>query len=173
MFKESNLDVSANSSILCSFAYVHMGCCHPKHVPVLPVQCPPNYDQAAFQKICRLFALLDKDSNFGVDIDEVSTVADLYCQNRSRIITEKLTALDRDFHAFEQSNTLSMNNELASCKALYNERAENFRLNIESRKRALTKSRLGSTLPPRMTSVKCLWKLSLVQERRRLILVIL
>ena len=113
-----------------------MGCCQ-SNPKLTPLQCPRNFDEAAFQKICRLFDQLDKDSNFGVGIDEVSSVAHLHCNNRIRLIEEKVNALQRDMDAFEKSNNLTMNNEIASCKALFNERFENFRLNIVARQTAL------------------------------------
>lgn len=113
-----------------------MGSCtsHPK---LSPLKCPHNFDEATFTRICRLFDELDADSNFGVGIDEVASVAHLHSDNRVRVIQQKVDALQRDLEAFEQSNRLSMNNEIAGLKALFNERFETFRLNIAARQTAL------------------------------------
>lgn len=59
-------------------------------VPVL--ECPKDFDQEKFRKICCLFDKLDKDSNLGVSSDELTKIATLHVKNCQMQLNKRLRA---------------------------------------------------------------------------------
>ncbi len=63
-------------------------------IAVSPPQCPSDYDQKKWQKICKMFDHLDSNSNFVIDSGDTSTMT----KTARNILNVDIASKEKDYH---------------------------------------------------------------------------